>query len=189
MKADTLSGLVLLTAMAPVGAESGIYGINVEDINGSLKSLGDYRGNVILAVNVASKCGFTYQYESLEALYQKYKDQGFVVLGFPSNDFLRQEPGSNEEIREFCSLNYGVTFPMFAKIKVKGRRMHPLYRYLTSAQTNPEYPGRITWNFNKFLINSSGEIINRFGSKEEPDSPAVIRAIEEALEMAKGRAR
>ena len=186
MKAEILTGLILMGAVTPVGAESGIYSINVKDINGNQKVLEDFRAKVILIVNVASKCGFTYQYESLEALYQKHKDRGFVVLGFPSNDFLRQEPGSNEEIKEFCTLNYGVTFPMFAKITVKGRKIHPLYSYLTSKRTNPKSPGRITWNFNKFLISSSGEIIDRFGSREEPDSPAVTQAIEKALARAKG---
>jgi glutathione peroxidase len=183
MNANIYSGL--LSAMTPADTESGIYGITLDDISGNQRSLAEFKGKVILIVNVASKCGFTYQYKSLEALYQKHREQGFVILGFPSNDFLGQEPGSNEEIEEFCTLNYGVTFPMFAKITVKGRKIHPLYSYLTSKRTNPRFPGRITWNFNKFLIGRSGEIINRFGSKEEPDSPSVAQAVEKALADAK----
>jgi glutathione peroxidase len=138
-------------------------------------------GKVMLVVNVASRCGFTYQYEGLESIYRKYGERGFVVLGFPSNDFLWQEPGTNERIRKFCTLNYDVTFPMFGKIVVRGRNIHPLYRYLTAGGTDGEFAGRITWNFNKFLIGRDGRTIARFGTRDEPTSDAMIEAIEAAL--------
>jgi glutathione peroxidase len=128
-----------------------------------------------LVVNVASKCGFTPQYEGLEALYRKYKERGLVVLGFPSNDFLWQEPGTNEEISEFCVRRYGVTFPMFAKISVRGRKQHPLYAHLTSKK------GRVTWNFNKFLVDAEGQVIRRFGARIKPDAAELVEAIESAL--------
>lgn len=186
-KKNIVSSLIFLSAMVPLAAESEIFNIKVEDIDGTERTLESYKGKVLLIVNVASKCGFTYQYESLEAIYQKYKDEGLVIVGFPTNDFLGQEPGTDEEIKQFCTLNYGVTFPMFSKITVKGRRMHPLYRYLTSKETNPEFSGRITWNFNKFLVNGKGEIVDRFGSKDEPDSEKIVTALEEALSAAKGK--
>jgi glutathione peroxidase-family protein len=158
-----------------------IYGFTLSDINGKPVPLSEFRGKVMLVVNVASRCGFTYQYEGLESVYRKYKERGFVVLGFPSNDFLGQEPGTNERIKEFCTLTYGVTFPMFGKIAVKGRDIHPLYRYLTAGGTNGEFAGRITWNFNKFLIGRDGRVLARFGSREEPAVDAVIEAVEAAL--------
>lgn len=171
--------------MIPFAAEPNIYTIAVEDIEGNERTLESYKGKVMLIVNVASRCGFTYQYKSLEAVYQKYKENGFAILGFPSNDFLRQEPGNNESIKEFCIQKYNVSFPMFSKIAVKGRRMHPLYHYLTSKETSPEFSGRITWNFNKFLIGRRGEIVRRFGSKDEPECAKIINAIEESLAAAK----
>jgi len=136
-----------------------------------------------LIVNTASKCGFTGQYEGLQALYDQYKEQGLVVLGFPSNDFLRQEPGTNEEIKSFCKINYGVTFPLFAKIAVKGKEQHPLYHYLTSAETNPEHSGKITWNFNKFLIDRDGLVMARFGSRTQPQDAKLIKQLEDALKV------
>ncbi|MFC1898260.1 glutathione peroxidase [Candidatus Cloacimonadota bacterium] len=158
-----------------------IYDFTLDDIRGKLVNLSEYKGMVVLIVNVASKCGFTYQYDGLEKLYETYKDQGFVILGFPANDFLKQEPGSNEEIASFCRLNYGVTFPMFSKISVKGKDVHPLYEYLTSKDSGHEFGGKISWNFNKFLISKDGEIINRFGSKVKPESEKIVQAIEQAL--------
>ena len=134
-----------------------------------------------MIVNTASKCGFTYQYDGLENLYQTYKDRDFVILGFPANNFLKQEPGTNEEIAEFCRINYGVTFPMFSKISVKGKDIHPLYDFLTSKESNPEHGGSISWNFNKFLISKDGEIIDRFGSRQKPESEKIVQAIEAAL--------
>ncbi|MCB2198288.1 glutathione peroxidase [bacterium] len=148
-------------------------------ITGEKTSLQAYQGNVILIVNVASKCGFTSQYEGLEALYREYGERGFTVIGFPANDFLGQEPGSNEEILQFCKENYDVTFPMMAKIHVKGDEMHPLYHYLT--KESPE-KGKITWNFNKFLLNREGEVVARFGSKTKPGSDEMVSKIEELLD-------
>ncbi len=157
------------------------YDIEVERINGEKTTLSEYKGKTLLIVNTASKCGFTGQYDGLQKLYEKYRDRGLVVLGFPSNDFLKQEPGTNGEIEQFCRLNYGVTFPMFAKISVKGGEQHPLYRYLTSEESNPEFGGKISWNFNKFLISKDGRILNRFGSRTEPEDESLIKAVEEAL--------
>ncbi len=184
-KSNAMRGFLLLSSMVPLPAESGLYAIKMDDIDGNPTNPGTYSGKVLLIVNVASKCGFTYQYKALEDLYQRYQGDGLAVLGFPSNDFLRQEPGTNEDIKQFCERTYGVTFPMFSKITVKGRQMHPLYRYLTSKKTDPKFSGRVTWNFNKFLVSRSGEIINRFGSPAEPDAPEVIGAIEEALAAAR----
>jgi glutathione peroxidase len=158
-----------------------IYDFTMQDIDGKTVNLKDFSGKVVLLVNVASKCGFTYQYEGLEKLYKNYKDQGFVILGFPANNFLGQEPGTNIDIKTFCSLNYGVTFPMFAKISVKGKDKAPLYVYLTDKTTNPKFGGEISWNFNKFLINKKGEIVNRFDSKVKPEDDKIISEIEKEL--------
>jgi glutathione peroxidase len=158
-----------------------LYDIKVETIDGKSIKLDAYRGKTMLIVNTASRCGFTGQYDGLQQLYEMHKDDGLVVLGFPSNDFLRQEPGSNEEIASFCRVNYGVTFPMFAKVSVKGKEQHPLFIYLTSDTSNPEFGGRITWNFNKFLISREGKVINRFGSRTRPDDNDLVAAIRNAL--------
>lgn len=158
-----------------------IYDFTVTDMKGNSVSLGEYRGSAVMIVNVASKCGFTPQYEGLQTLYERYKDRGFVILGFPANNFLGQEPGSNEEIAQFCSLNYGVTFPMFEKISVAGRDIHPLYEYLTSKQEGHDFGGRITWNFNKFLIDGEGNIVARYPSKTEPLDQTIVTDLENAL--------
>ena len=163
-------------------SEMGIYDFEVESITGEMIKLKEYEGKVILIVNVASRCGFTPQYTGLQEIYTKYKDKGFVVLGFPANNFLKQEPGTNQEILEFCSMKFHVTFPMFAKISVKGEDIHPLYKYLTSEETDPEFSGDITWNFNKFLINKEGKISARFGSRDKPESEKIIGEIESLLE-------
>lgn len=160
---------------------SSIYDFTVKDIDGNDIKLETFTGKVLLIVNVASKCGFTSQYEGLQKLYTQYKDRGLVVLGFPANNFLNQEPGTDEEIKQFCSLNYNVTFPMFAKISVKGKDQAPLYRFLTEKETNPEFSGAISWNFNKFLVDRQGKIVARFDSKIKPESKEVIVAIEKAL--------
>ncbi len=158
-----------------------IYDFNVADIDGNDVNLAIYKGKVLLVVNVASKCGFTPQYKGLEKIYSQYKDKGFEILAFPSNDFMGQEPGTNKEIKSFCQLNYQVGFPLFAKISVKGKGIHPLYKFLTEKSPNPKFAGGITWNFNKFLIDRKGNIVNRFDSRAEPQSPEVIKAIEDAL--------
>jgi glutathione peroxidase len=162
-------------------AGDSIYDFTVNDIDGNEVSLESYRGKVILIVNVASKCGFTSQYEGLQSLYEKYKDRGFVVLGFPANNFFGQEPGTDQEIKDFCTLNFGVSFPVFSKISVKGKDIHPLYRYLTSKKTNPEFGGSIKWNFNKFLVDREGKIAARFQSKQTPESSALVEALESLL--------
>ena len=160
---------------------AGIYDIEVKTITGELIKLSEYRGKVLLIVNTASKCGFTGQYAGLQKLYETDQDKGLVVLGFPSNDFLRQEPGTNEEIQSFCKLNYGVTFPLFGKISVKGKDQHPLYLYLTSKQSNPAFSGKISWNFNKFLISRDGQVLGRFGSRTKPDDEKLEAALQTAL--------
>jgi len=160
----------------------GIHDFAAKSIDGKDIALADYKGKVLLIVNVASKCGFTGQYEGLQELYETYKEQGFVILGFPANNFLSQEPGTNAEIRQFCTLNYGVTFPMFAKISVKGKDMHPLYAYLTSTETNPEFGGAISWNFNKFLVGRDGKIVARFGSRTKPEDRKLVQAVEQAIQ-------
>ena len=178
-------GVLFLTAVcAPQLKEVPVtefYDITASTITGETITLSKYKGKVLLIVNTASKCGFTYQYDGLQELHEKYEEKGLVVLGFPSNNFLGQEPGTNEEIQTFCRLNYGVTFPMFEKISVKGDNQHPLYIYLTSKQTNPEFGGRITWNFNKFLISRTGKIVDRFSSRTKPQDEKLIAAIEAEL--------
>lgn len=161
--------------------EKSVHEFTMKDIDGKNVKLTAYKGKVALIVNTASQCGYTPQYEGLEKIYGKYKDQGFVVLGFPANNFGGQEPGTDAEIKEFCTLKYKTSFPMFAKISVKGADQHPLYKYLTSAETDPRFAGEIKWNFNKFLIDKNGKIIHRFDSKDKPDSEVVTKAIENAL--------
>jgi glutathione peroxidase len=158
-----------------------IYDFTLNSIDGHPRPLAEFKGKVLFIVNVASRCGYTSQYAGLEALYKKYKDRGLLVLGFPANNFLWQEPGTNEEIQTFCSTNYQVTFPMYAKISVKGRDKAPLYRFLTDKEANPSTGGEIRWNFTKFLADRNGKIVARFGSSVKPESPEVIGAIENAL--------
>jgi glutathione peroxidase len=169
-------GLLLACAAALAGD---LHQIALKDINGKETSLKAYDGKVLLVVNVASKCGLTPQYKSLEAVHRKYKGQGFSVLGFPCNDFGSQEPGTTDEIKEFCSTKYDVTFPMFDKLHVKGAERHPLYEAL-SGKDSP-FPGDVKWNFGKFLIGRDGKILKRFEPKVAPDSPEVTQAIEAAL--------
>ncbi|MDQ3221466.1 MAG: glutathione peroxidase [Acidobacteriota bacterium] len=162
-------------------AAKSIYDFKMKDIDGNDVKLKKYKGNVLLVVNTASKCGYTPQYEGLQTTFDKYKERGFYVLGFPANNFGGQEPGTAAEIKEFCTLKYKVTFPMFAKISVVGQDQDPLYSYLTSKETNPAFAGDITWNFNKFLIDRDGKIVARFTSKDKPDGEAVKQAIEKYL--------
>jgi glutathione peroxidase len=157
----------------------GVHQFTVTTIDGQPKSLADYKGKVLLIVNVASECGFTPQYEGLEALYEKYKDQGFVILGFPSNDFGHQEPGTEAEIKAFCSRNYAVKFDLFAKSHAKSvEDQSPLFHYLT---TTGEHPEHIHWNFNKFLIGKDGMLIHHYGSNTKPENEELVHAIEAAL--------
>jgi glutathione peroxidase len=164
-------------------AEKSALDFTMKSIDGDDVKLDSYSGKVLLLVNVASKCGYTPQYRGLESVYNKYKEQGLVVMGFPANNFFWQEPGTNEEIKTFCATKYNVTFPMFAKISVKGDKIHPLYKFLTSKQTNPEFGGAISWNFNKFLVDRAGKVVARFSSKDEPESEKVVQAIEQALKI------
>ena len=180
-----------------------LYTFSVSRIDGSQDTLASFAGNVVLIVNVASQCGLTPQYEGLGRIYEAYKDRGFRVLGFPANEFGAQEPGSNEEIEQFCRTRFAVPFPVFAKIVVKGEGQHPLYRYLTQvqpeAQTRPDStlrenlekhglasgkPGDILWNFEKFLTSRRGEVVARFAPDVAPDDPLLIEAIEMQLAVA-----
>ena len=161
---------------APPGSK--FFDFTMKDINGKEVKLDAFKGQVLMVVNTASKCGYTPQYEGLQATYLKYKDRGFTVLGFPANNFMGQEPGTDEEIKDFCETRFKVTFPMFSKISVKGADQHPLYNFLT---TQTEFKGDISWNFNKFLVDKNGNVIARFGSGDKPDGEKVIAAIEQAL--------
>ena len=147
-----------------------IYDFEVKTIDGAKTTLQPYKGKVLLIVNVASKCGFTYQYEGLEKLYKTYKDKGLVVLGFPCNQFSNQEPGNEEEIKNFCSLTYDVTFPMFSKIDVNGENAHPLYVYLKKEQSGLLGSEGIKWNFTKFLVDKNGKVVDRFAPATTPES-------------------
>jgi glutathione peroxidase len=171
------------TGMAKTGtvADSGIYSFTMKNIDGTDVPLSSFKGKVLLVVNTASKCGFTPQYKDLEALYRKYKERGLVILGFPANNFARQEPGTDAEIKTFCTTTYDITFPMFSKISVKGKEQHPLYRFLTSESTDPKFAGDVKWNFTKYLIDRNGNIIGKFGSSVKPLSDDLVGAIESAL--------
>jgi glutathione peroxidase len=160
-----------------------IYDFTMNDIDGKPVNLAEFKGKVVLVVNVASRCGFTPQYEGLQKVYLKYQQQGFVILGFPANNFGFQEPGTNAEIKGFCSAKYNVTFPIFSKISVRGEDIDPLYKYLTDKASNPQYGGDIKWNFNKFLIDRQGKIVARFEPPVKPDSDQVMHAIEKALQQ------
>ena len=174
-----LFGALLIMA-GSLFAASGIYGFTLNSIDGKPAPLADYKGKVVLVVNVASQCGYTPQYSALEATYEKYKDKGFVILGFPANNFGAQEPGTNEEIKTFCTRKYSVTFPMYAKISVKGPDQAPLYTYLTK-DTGPGITGDIKWNFTKFLIDRNGNVVQRFEPAVTPDSKEAVSAIEKQL--------
>jgi glutathione peroxidase len=162
-------------------AAAGVHDFTLDSLKGQPTPLVDFKGKIMLVVNVASQCGYTPQYEGLQALYMKYKDQGFVITGFPANNFGGQEPGSNEEIGAFCKSKYGVTFPMFSKISVKGSDIAPLYRYLTDKIANPKTGGDIQWNFTKFLVDRNGKVIQRFEPAVEPLSKELETAVQSAL--------
>ncbi len=168
-----------LLAAVSHGETPALLKIPVKDIDGKSTSLSAFSGKVLLVVNVASQCGYTRQYAGLEALYQKYHDKGLVVLGFPANDFGAQEPGTDAEIKQFCSSKFDVTFPMFSKIHVKGPEQHPLFQAMTGSSS--AFPGDIKWNFGKFLIAKDGQLLARFGSDTEPNSENLVSQIEKAL--------
>jgi len=158
-----------------------IHEIEINSIDGTSARLADYRGQVVLAVNLASKCGLTPQYAGLQRLYDTYHDRGFTVLGFPCNQFHGQEPGSSEQIQEFCSLTYGVTFPLFEKIDVKGSDRHPLYEILSEVPDDLGKAGDVSWNFEKFLIGRDGVVVRRFRPKTEPEAAAIVEAVEQLI--------
>lgn len=162
----------------PAAPASPLQEVQLVDIDGKPTSLDAYRGKVLLIVNTASRCGFTRQYEGLETLRQRYRERGFEVLAFPSNDFLGQEPGTEAEIKAFCEVNFNTTFPLFSKVKTRGDGQHPLYALLT---TTPGYEGDVGWNFTKFVVDPSGRVIGRFDSKVEPLAPELTQRIESAL--------
>jgi glutathione peroxidase len=174
-----LVGALCWMPCGAAAAAPSLYDIPLKDIDGKATSLKAFKGQVLLVVNVASKCGYTPQYKGLEALQEKYHSKGLNVLGFPCNDFGAQEPGTNDEIKSFCSSQYQVTFPLFDKLHVKGPEQHPLYTALTGKQSS--LPGDVKWNFSKFLIGRDGKLIKRFDSKVTPDSPELTEAIEAAL--------
>ena len=179
MRKLVFAGVALTAAL--FGA-SNVLEFTLNSIDGKPAPLSQYQGKVVLIVNVASRCGYTPQYAGLEKLYEKYENKGFVILGFPANNFGGQEPGTNEEIKTFCSSKYNVTFPMYSKISVKGADIHPLYQFLTDKQANPKTGGDIQWNFTKFLVGKDGKVIARFESAVTPESPEVTGAIEKALQ-------
>lgn len=172
--------MVLATCFASLQAqnENTIHQFTVKDINGEDFILSQLKGKKVLIVNTASKCGMTPQYEDLEKLYQTYKEQDFVVVGFPANDFMNQEPGTNEEIKQFCQQNYGVTFPMMSKISVKGDDMSPVYQWLTSAEKNGKMDSKVKWNFQKYLIDEQGQLVDVFDPKTEPMNDKIVQWIE-----------
>ena len=178
-----LGGLVLSAPAADKGDKKvpPTLDFTMKDITGKPVELSQYQGKVVLLVNVASQCGYTPQYKGLQALYEKYSKDGLVVIGVPANEFGKQEPGSDAEISEFCSKNYGVTFPMMSKVVVKGPGICPLYNFLTSKETDPKFAGAIGWNFEKFLIGRNGEVVNRFKSAVKPDAAELTKAIEAEL--------
>ncbi|HVU73098.1 MAG TPA: glutathione peroxidase [Mycobacteriales bacterium] len=158
-----------------------IYDIPLHTLDGQPTTLAEHKGKALLIVNVASKCGLTPQYTGLEELHEKYASRGFTVLGFPCNQFLFQEPGNAEKIATFCSTKYGVTFPLYEKLKVKGKDQHPLYGLLSESKDDDGQAGNVKWNFEKFLISPEGEVLRRFRPRTVPEDPKVIAAIEEAL--------
>jgi glutathione peroxidase len=172
MKALILFSIMLVSVIVSGQNNISLYDFKVTDIQGNEFQLSQLKGKKVLIVNTASKCGFTPQYEDLEKLYNTYKDKNFVIIGFPANNFLKQEPGTNEEIQEFCQKNYGVTFPMMSKISVKGNDMHPLYKWLTT-ETNSE----VSWNFQKYMIDEKGEIVGYVSPKTKPFDEKIVNWI------------
>ena len=178
MKTFVLMMVSLLFAVSLEAQNKSFYDFTVKTIDGKEFSLSSLKGKKVLVVNVASKCGLTPQYAQLEKLYEKYKDKDFVIIGFPANNFMGQEPGSNEEIAQFCSLNYGVTFPMMAKISVKGKEIAPLYQWLTEKKLNGKEDASVQWNFQKFMIDENGNWVGFASPKESPFSEKIVTWIE-----------
>ena len=176
---------LLIGAVAVMAEGKNVYDFTLNSIDGQPAPLAAYKGKVVLLVNVASRCGFTPQYTALESIYEKYKDRGFVIVGIPANNFGGQEPGTNAEIKTFCASKYNVTFPMMAKVSVKGEDTTPLYQFLTDKTAHPETGGEIKWNFTKFLVGPDGRVITRFEPEVTPDAPQVTSAIEKALSSLK----
>ena len=170
----TLLSIMTLTLNSQTSTDNSIHQFKVADIYGNIFDFSQLKGKKVMIVNTASKCGLTYQYEALQKLYSQYKDLNFVVIGFPSNDFLWQEPGSNDEIIDFCEQNYGVTFPMMSKITVKGTKKHPIYQFLTQKSKNNYRDSRVTWNFQKYLINKEGRIEKIISPRTRPDSEEIV---------------
>lgn len=170
--------IILISTLAIVytagSQEKSFYDFTVETLTGETFELSELKGKKVMVVNTASRCGFTPQYEILEKLYRQYKNMGFVIIGLPANNFLNQEPGTNSEIEEFCTQNYGVTFPMMAKISVKGKSIHPLYKWLTTKSENGVFEGNVSWNFQKFLVDENGRLVKSIAPREKPDSPEII---------------
>ena len=184
----SVTALGIFLKSSPVTPEPGATSVlefTMKNIDGKEVPLSTYKGKVLLIVNVASKCGNTPQYAGLEELYKKYADRGFAILGFPANNFLWQEPGTDEEIKEFCTTKYNVTFDMFSKISVKGSDQHPLYKFLTSKDSNPEFAGDVKWNFQKYLVDRNGKVIGKFAPGLNPTSEELTGAIEAALQEKK----
>jgi len=173
--------LLALLGTTLMAAEKTVFDFTLNSIEGQATPLGSFKGKVVLLVNVASRCGYTPQYTGLQGLYEKYKDRGFVIVGIPANNFGAQEPGSNEEIKTFCTSKYHVTFPMMAKVSVKGSDITPLYTFLTDKSANPKTGGEIGWNFTKFLVGADGKVLARFDSKVEPEPKELTSAVEQAL--------
>ena len=170
----TLLSIMTLTLNSQSSVDNSIHQFKVADIYGNIFDFSQLKGKKVMIVNTASKCGLTYQYEALQKLYSQFKDLNFVIVGFPSNDFLWQEPGSNEEIIEFCEQNYGVTFPMMSKITVKGTKKHPIYQFLTQKSKNNYKDSKVTWNFQKYLINKEGRIEKIISPRTRPDSEEIV---------------
>jgi glutathione peroxidase len=177
-RASFLAAVALAAGAALAADDAVLYGFTMKTIDGTPKSLGEYRGKALLIVNTASECGYTPQYAGLEKLYERYRDRGFTVLAFPANNFFGQEPGTDAQIKQFCSSRYGTQFDLFSKISVKGKDQHPLYAYLTNVKG---FEGKITWNFNKFLVDPSGAVVARYPSGVEPTSSELTAKLESIL--------
>jgi len=178
MKKLVYTLIIITTLITTTLSAQNIYDFTVVDIDGNDFPLSQLEGKKVMIVNVASECGLTPQYEKLEELYQTYKDDNFVIIGFPANNFLKQEPGTNEEIKEFCSVNYGISFPMMSKISVKGEDMAPIYKWLTTKDLNGYKSTSVKWNFQKYIINTKGELVDYFYPMTKPDDEEIINWIE-----------